>query len=93
MAEAFWRDHRPETAASTWNSLLPWFRLDSLGYMHEVLAGNLFHPEVESVPEQTWSSAGFLHATGAGSSASRSMPHSTACFLRRISIRGGAKFR
>ena len=66
MAEAFWRDHRPETAAATWNSLLPWFRLDSLGHMHEVLAGNLFHPEVESVPEQTWSSAGFLHATVCG---------------------------
>jgi len=66
MTEAFWRDHRPETAASIWNALLPWFRLDSLGHLHEVLAGNLFHPEVESVPEQTWSSAGFLHATVRG---------------------------
>jgi hypothetical protein len=37
--------------------------LDSLGHIHEVLAGNFFHPEMESVPEQTWSSAGFLHAT------------------------------
>jgi glycogen debranching enzyme len=62
MTEAFWQSHRPQTAAPIWKSLLPWFQLDSLGHMHEVLAGNLFHPEVESVPEQTWSSAGFLHA-------------------------------
>ena len=79
-------------AASTWKSLLPWFRLGSLGHMHEVLAGNLFHPEVESVPEQTWSSAGFLHATVCGLFGLRLMPHSTACFLPRISIRDG-KFR
>jgi glycogen debranching enzyme len=66
MTEAFWRDHRPQIAGPIWRSLLPWFQLDSLGHMHEVLAGNLFHPEVESVPEQTWSSAGFLHATVRG---------------------------
>jgi hypothetical protein len=31
--------------------------------MHEVMAGNAFTPQRESVPEQTWSSAGFLSAT------------------------------
>lgn len=63
MTEAFWRDHRPDTAAPIWKSFLPWLQLDSPGHLDEVLAGNFFHPEVESVPEQTWSSAGFLHAT------------------------------
>lgn len=60
MAEAFWRDHRPAVASAIWQSLLPWFQLDSLGRIHEVLAGDVFHPQIESVPEQTWSSAGFL---------------------------------
>ena len=31
--------------------------------MHEVLSGNSYRPQVESVPEQTWSSAGYLEAT------------------------------
>jgi hypothetical protein len=31
--------------------------------LHEVLAGNFYRAQVESVPEQTWSSAGFLNAT------------------------------
>lgn len=60
MAEAFWRDHRPAAAWPIFESLLPWFRLDSLGHMHEVAAGDVFHPQIESVPEQTWSTAGFL---------------------------------
>ncbi len=63
MVESFWRNHRPDAAAPIWKSFLPWLQLDSLGHFHEVLAGNFYHPEVESVPEQTWSSAGFLHAT------------------------------
>ncbi|HET7063737.1 MAG TPA: hypothetical protein VFI49_05630, partial [Rudaea sp.] len=32
------------------------------GHIHEVLAGNYFRPQTESVPEQTWSSAGLLDA-------------------------------
>ena len=28
--------------------------------MHETLAGDFYHEEIESVPEQTWSSASFL---------------------------------
>ena len=30
--------------------------------MHEVLSGNLYRPQIESVPEQTWSPAGFLNS-------------------------------
>lgn len=62
MAEAFWRDHRPAIAWSIWQSLLPWLQLDSLGHLHEVAAGDVFHPQIESVPEQTWSSAGLLQS-------------------------------
>ena len=60
IASTFWADHRPATAFSIWNSLLPWGTLDSMGHMHEVLTGDFYHQQVESVPEQTWSSAGFL---------------------------------
>ena len=60
IASAFWAGHRPSTAFSIWNSLLPWGTLDSMGHMHEVLTGDFYHQQVESVPEQTWSSAGFL---------------------------------
>lgn len=63
LAQAFWSEHRPAQAFSMWQSLLPWFTLDSLGHAHEVLAGSLYRPQLESVPEQTWSSAGFLEAT------------------------------
>lgn len=63
VAEAFWEQHRPESAFEIWHDLLPWFWLDSPGHMHEVLQGNVYMPQSESVPEQTWSSAGFL--TGA----------------------------
>jgi glycogen debranching enzyme len=63
LAEAFWSEHRPVTALGLWRALLPWSSLDSLGHMDEVLAGNFYRPQTESVPEQTWSSAGFLSAT------------------------------
>jgi glycogen debranching enzyme len=63
MAKAFWRDHEPAIAWPIFKSLLPWFHLDSLGHLHEVAAGDAYHPQVESVPEQTWSAAGFLSAT------------------------------
>ena len=62
ISTVFWKEHRPFTAWNAWHGLLPWFSLDSTGHMHEVLAGDLFHPELESVPEQTWSSAGFASA-------------------------------
>jgi glycogen debranching enzyme len=60
LAETFWKEHRPQTAFEIWDALLAWNTLDSEGHLHEVLAGDFFHPEVESVPEQTWSSAGYL---------------------------------
>ena len=63
VATAFWSAHRPIPAFNLWNSLIPWSSLDSLGHMHEVLAGNVYRPQEESVPEQTWSSAGFLTAS------------------------------
>jgi glycogen debranching enzyme len=63
LAEAFWSQHRPVTAMGLWRALLTWNWLDSPGHMHEVLAGDVYRTQSESVPEQTWSSAGFLDAT------------------------------
>jgi glycogen debranching enzyme len=63
VASAFWAEHRPATALPIWSALLPWSSLDSLGHMHEALAGDYYHEEEESVPEQTWSSAAFFTAT------------------------------
>ena len=62
VASAFWAEHRPATALPIWSALVPWSSLDSLGHMHEALAGDYYHEEVESVPEQTWSSAAFFTA-------------------------------
>jgi glycogen debranching enzyme len=59
-AEVLWWTHRPATAFPIWRSLISWSSLDSLGHMHEALAGDFYHEERESVPEQTWSSAAFL---------------------------------
>jgi glycogen debranching enzyme len=63
LATTFWSAHRSTQAFAMYNSLLPWTSLDSLGHLHEVLAGNIYQPQEESVPEQTWSSAGFVTAT------------------------------
>jgi hypothetical protein len=60
VASAYWGEHRPTTALPIWSALVPWSSLDSPGHLHEVLAGDFYHEEVESVPEQTWSSAAFL---------------------------------
>jgi glycogen debranching enzyme len=60
VATAFWSEHRPLTAFSIWSGLLPWGTLDSMGHLHEVVAGDFYHQQTESVPEQTWSSAAFL---------------------------------
>ena len=66
MAATFWAEHRPATALPIWSALIPWSSLDSVGHMHEVLAGDYYHEELESVPEQTWSSAAFVTATVSG---------------------------
>jgi glycogen debranching enzyme len=63
IASTFWLDHRPVTAYSIWSGLLPWGTLDSMGHMHELLTGDFYHQQVESVPEQTWSSAALLSST------------------------------
>ena len=63
LADAFWTEHRPVTALSMWQSLVPLASLDSIGHFPEVLAGDVYRPQSESVPEQTWSSAGFLIST------------------------------
>jgi glycogen debranching enzyme len=66
VANTFWSEHRPTVALSIWRALVPLASMDSVGHMHEVLAGDFYHPQMESVPEQTWSSAGFLTATFQG---------------------------
>jgi glycogen debranching enzyme len=66
-ASELWQAARPEAAWAVWRSLLPWFMLDSMGHLHETLSGSEFQPQIESVPEQTWSSAMFVSSflTGA----------------------------
>lgn len=66
VASTYWSEHRPATALPIWSALIPWSSLDSPGHLHEVLAGDFYHEEVESVPEQTWSSAAFLTASVQG---------------------------
>lgn len=66
VAQAYWAEHRPNTAWEIWRSLVPWSTLDSPGHMHEVLAGDTYHPQLESVPEQSWSSASFFTAAVRG---------------------------
>lgn len=65
-AETFWSEHRPWTAMPMWEALIQWMSLDAFGHMHEVLAGDYYHEELESVPEQTWSSSAFLSAAVRG---------------------------
>jgi glycogen debranching enzyme len=62
-ASLYWHNHRPDIAAAIWSAVLPLNWLDSPGHLHEVLAGNVYIPEAESVPEQTWSSAGMVDST------------------------------
>ncbi len=66
LAEGLWDQHWSVPALQLWQSLIPWNTLDAEGHTHELLAGDLYHPEIESVPEQTWSSAGLLEATVRG---------------------------
>ncbi len=66
LASVFWSQHRPLTAFSIWSGLLPWGTLDSMGHMHELLTGDFYHQQIESVPEQTWSSAAFLSSAVQG---------------------------
>lgn len=63
---AFYEAGRSATATALWRDLVPWFGLDAPGHMHEVLRGDAFVPERESVPDQTWSPAGFLSSAVSG---------------------------
>jgi glycogen debranching enzyme len=63
---AFYEAGRPAVATALWRDLVPWFGLDALGHAHEVLRGDAFVPERESVPDQTWSAAGFLSSAVSG---------------------------
>lgn len=66
IAQLFWEQHMPYPAWQTWSALPSWSSIDSLGHTPEVLAGDFYHEEDESVPEQTWSSAGFLSSAVEG---------------------------
>jgi glycogen debranching enzyme len=59
-ATAFYESHRSMVGTALWRDLVPWFALDGPGSMHEVLRGDVFAPERESVPDQTWSASAFL---------------------------------
>ncbi|WP_446744437.1 MGH1-like glycoside hydrolase domain-containing protein [Silvibacterium acidisoli] len=63
IAGGFWSEGYPITAWSILDGLLSWNTLDSPGHLHEVLAGNFYREQSESVPEQTWSSAALVSAT------------------------------
>jgi glycogen debranching enzyme len=63
LAETYWQNHRPAIAFAIWHAILPWNWLDSPGHIPELLAGNDYIEQTESVPEQTWCSAGFLDST------------------------------
>jgi glycogen debranching enzyme len=65
-AMAFFEAGRAQTATALWRDLVPWFALDAPGHMHEVLNGDTFVPERESVPDQSWSSAAFLSSAVRG---------------------------
>src|SRR4051812_14679400 len=57
---AFYEAGHAEMATALWRDLVSWFALDAPGHMHEVLRGDVFAPERESVPDQSWSAASFL---------------------------------
>ena len=61
-AQVLWHHHRADLAWHLWRGLVDWNTFDSAGHLHEVMAGDIFHANIESVPEQTWSSAGLLGA-------------------------------
>jgi glycogen debranching enzyme len=66
VASTYWSEHWPATAFPIWKSLIQWNSLDSLGHIHEVLAGDFYHQQTESVPEQTWSSAAMFSSAVRG---------------------------
>jgi len=65
-AMALWEGRRTDAGTALWRDLVPWFGLDAPGHMHEVIRGDVFAPERESVPDQTWSAAAFLSSAVRG---------------------------
>ncbi len=65
-AVAFWNHGRDDAAFAIWNALVRATTMDAPGHIDEVLSGDEFRPLNVSVPEQTWSSAGFVSATVSG---------------------------
>ena len=65
-AASIWKAHRPESAFAIWNGIMDWNTFDSMGHVHEVLAGNFYQEQTESVAEQTWSSAALFDGTVRG---------------------------
>ncbi len=63
FATALWTHDRDKAAFRIWKALLTETGTDAPGHLDEVFSGNVFRPLNVSVPEQTWSSAGFLTAT------------------------------
>ncbi|VVS96615.1 conserved exported hypothetical protein [Sphingomonas sp. EC-HK361] len=66
VATTAYRQHRPQTGWAIWRAMVDSDTLDSAGHLHEVLAGDTYRPEFESVPEQSWSSAGLMIAAVRG---------------------------
>jgi glycogen debranching enzyme len=65
-ATTLWNEGRSTQAFGLWRTLIPLHGLDALGHVHEVLSGDVLRAQRESVPEQTWSTAGSLRATVEG---------------------------
>jgi glycogen debranching enzyme len=66
LAVSYWAKQRSVTAYSLWNAVESWNTINSFGHIPEVLAGDFYHEEQESVPEQTFSSAAYLDAFVSG---------------------------
>ena len=62
-AQSFWSARRSSIAYSLWRSLIPLSTLDSAGHIHEVFEGDQLRPQLESVPEQSWSTGAFLSSS------------------------------
>jgi glycogen debranching enzyme len=63
---ALWSHGYDGPAFSIWRNLAAATTMDAPGHLDEVFSGEEFRPLNVSVPEQTWSSAGFVSATVRG---------------------------
>ncbi|NII11903.1 hypothetical protein [Oleiagrimonas sp. C23AA] len=63
FATALWHHGRDAKALEIWKTLVADTDIDAPGHIDEVLSGDTFRPLDVSVPEQSWSSAGFILAS------------------------------